>query len=311
MDGPLVSVIIDNYNYGRFLREAVDSALNQTYPNLEVIVVDDGSSDNSREIIASYGGRIIPVLKENGGQASAFNEGFAVSKGEIVCFLDSDDVWRETKINGVVEAARSNPRAVLIYHPVQKIDGNAIPLGKPWPTTLCNGWIDARVRHSGGWWSYPPTSALCFRRVLLERVMNIPEDRYRICADAYLAGIAPFLGPVVGLKECLALYRLHGRNHWNNQERLSMETAGVFSTLGQYETQVQGLNQALERLGMSERVRLDDHLPYHYLKRSIGQGKSIPELTLRALRCPAEPNLMTRLKMVVKLWLTLPRGINK
>lgn len=62
---PLVSIIINNYNYGRFLREAIDSALNQTYPHVEVIVVDDGSTDGSQEIITSYGDRVIPVLKEN------------------------------------------------------------------------------------------------------------------------------------------------------------------------------------------------------------------------------------------------------
>jgi glycosyltransferase involved in cell wall biosynthesis len=87
----LVSIIINNYNYDRFLAEAINSALNQTYPYTEVIVVDDGSTDNSRQIIAEYGDRIIPILQPNGKQASAFNNGFAHSKGEIIIFLDSDD----------------------------------------------------------------------------------------------------------------------------------------------------------------------------------------------------------------------------
>ena len=80
----LASIIIDNYNYGRFLKDAIESALNQTYPNREVIVVDDGSTDNSREVIASYTDRIIPVLKDNGGHASAFNAGVLVSRGEVI-----------------------------------------------------------------------------------------------------------------------------------------------------------------------------------------------------------------------------------
>ncbi len=73
------SIIVNNYNYGRFLQESIDSALSQTYSNVEVIVVDDGSADNSRVIIECYGDRIIPVLKKNGGQASAFNTGLAES----------------------------------------------------------------------------------------------------------------------------------------------------------------------------------------------------------------------------------------
>ncbi|MGH7801488.1 MAG: glycosyltransferase family 2 protein [Thermodesulfobacteriota bacterium] len=77
----LVSIIINNYNYGRFLKGCIESALNQTYPHTEVIIVDDGSTDNSREIIAKYRERAILILKQNEGQASAFNAGFAVSMG--------------------------------------------------------------------------------------------------------------------------------------------------------------------------------------------------------------------------------------
>ena len=83
----LVSVIVNNYNYGSYLSEAIDSALNQTYPNVEVIVVDDGSTDNSREIIAGYGNRIVSILKENGGQGTCFNAGFERSSGDVVVFL--------------------------------------------------------------------------------------------------------------------------------------------------------------------------------------------------------------------------------
>ena len=99
---PIVSIIINNYSYDRFLAEAIDSALNQTYPHIEVIVVDDGSIDNSPEIIAGYGDRIVTILKENRGQASAFNEGFAVSKGQIICLLDADDIWYPNKVACVV-----------------------------------------------------------------------------------------------------------------------------------------------------------------------------------------------------------------
>jgi glycosyltransferase involved in cell wall biosynthesis len=94
----LVSIIINNYNYGHFVSEAIDSALNQTYSQIEVIVVDDGSTDNSRKIIASYEHRITSILKENGGQASALNAGFAATQGDIICFLDADDIFLIEKL---------------------------------------------------------------------------------------------------------------------------------------------------------------------------------------------------------------------
>ena len=98
MEVPLVSIVIPSYNYGRFLRQTIDSALNQTYPNTEVIVVDDGSTDDSREVLAGYGERITVHLQENRGEAVAYNTGFRLSRGAIVCFLDSDDALLPTAL---------------------------------------------------------------------------------------------------------------------------------------------------------------------------------------------------------------------
>src|SRR5260370_20141390 len=104
MSNDLASVIVNNYNYERFLREAIDSALNQTYRNTEVIVVDDGSTDGSLEIIASYGQRIIPLVKANGCQNSALNAGFSLSRGDVILFLDSDDVLVPSAVVAAVDA---------------------------------------------------------------------------------------------------------------------------------------------------------------------------------------------------------------
>src|SRR2546428_13497796 len=94
----LATIIVNNYNYGRFLPEAIDSALNQTYRHTEVIVVDDGSTDGSPEIIASYGDRIVPVLKQNGGQKSALNPGFSLCVGNVIMFLDAHTVFVPTDL---------------------------------------------------------------------------------------------------------------------------------------------------------------------------------------------------------------------
>src|SRR5260370_30307126 len=102
----LASIIINNYNYAAFLREAIDSALNQTWSPTEVIVVDDGSTDGSREIIATYGDRILPVMKENGGQNSALNAGFSASRGDVILFVDSDDALLPTAAEAAAGAFR-------------------------------------------------------------------------------------------------------------------------------------------------------------------------------------------------------------
>jgi glycosyltransferase involved in cell wall biosynthesis len=119
---PLVSVIIDNYNYGRFLGTAIDSALNQTYRNIEVIVVDDGSTDHSRAVMTSYADKIVPVFKQNGGQASAFNAGFEVSRGDLICFLDADDIMLPTRVETAVQILNQHPNAGWSYHQLGLMD---------------------------------------------------------------------------------------------------------------------------------------------------------------------------------------------
>jgi glycosyltransferase involved in cell wall biosynthesis len=102
----LASIVIGNYNYARFLSAAVESALSQTYRDVEVIVVDDGSTDESRSILHRYKDRVRIVLQENGGRAAVFNSGFRVSSGDIVLFLDSDDLL----IPHAIEAVAGHPR---------------------------------------------------------------------------------------------------------------------------------------------------------------------------------------------------------
>src|SRR6266404_3476760 len=144
----LASIIINNYNYARFLREAVDSALNQTYRNTEVIVVDDGSTDGSREIIASYSHRIIPLLKRNGGQNSALNAGFSLSRGDVVLFLDSDDVLFPTAVKVAVDAF-SEQDVVKVHWPWIEWDESSRATGKVWWKSLPEGDLRDLVLRAG------------------------------------------------------------------------------------------------------------------------------------------------------------------
>ncbi|HEX3723208.1 MAG TPA: glycosyltransferase, partial [Nitrolancea sp.] len=123
----IVSIIINNFNYDRFLKDAIESALNQSYEHTEVIVVDDGSTDTSREIISSYADRVVPVFKENGGQASAFNVGFAHSHGDIVIFLDSDDRLLPHIAAEVVRVFESEPRSAKVQYRLDMIDATGNP----------------------------------------------------------------------------------------------------------------------------------------------------------------------------------------
>jgi glycosyltransferase involved in cell wall biosynthesis len=209
---PLVSIIITSYNYGRFLKDTINSALNQTYKNTEVIVVDDGSTDNSREIIASYGKLVTPVFKDNGGQASAFNAGFSVSKGDIIVFLDSDDVLCPNAVEEVVKLWQ--PDISKVHYRLQCIDAQGNLLNTycpPTGTSLPSGDLKAKFMKQGVY-NTPPTSGNAFGRRFLRRVMPIPEDEWHLYTDAYLHLYAPIYGEIAAVQEPLGYYRVHGSN---------------------------------------------------------------------------------------------------
>lgn len=114
MSVPLVSVIIPSYNYGRYVGQAVDSALAQTYPAIEVIVVDDGSTDDTRERLAAYGNRIRYVHQQNQGLSAARNTGIREAKGDYLAFLDSDDAFHPHKLELQMAYLRTHPETDLI-----------------------------------------------------------------------------------------------------------------------------------------------------------------------------------------------------
>jgi glycosyltransferase involved in cell wall biosynthesis len=221
-DRPSVSIIVNNYNYGCFLRQAIDSALAQTYPEVEVIVVDDGSTDDSREIIRGYGDKIIPIFKPNGGQGSAFNAGFAKSRGEIVIFLDADDVLLPHAVERVAQAWR--PGVAKVQYWLDAIDDQGRRLGPYFSCPdLTTSQLTALLRR-GYLPVSPPTSGNAFSRNALTELLPMPEAPWRIAADAYLYTLAPFLGEIVTLREPLALYRIHERN---SQTKLQIRTSNL------------------------------------------------------------------------------------
>jgi hypothetical protein len=213
------SIIISSYNYGRFLREAIDSALGQTYPNTEVIVVDDGSTDDSRDVIASYGDRIIPVLKENGGQASTWNAGFRESRGNVVVFLDSDDVLLPTAVEDALQTLKDR-RLAKVHWPLLAINQQGQKTGQLVPRRpLPDGAVRETVLAGGpGSYTWPPSSGNAWTRTFLDSVFPMPEAAYRVSPDFYLAALAPLFGPTARITQPQSCWRIHGENNsWSER----------------------------------------------------------------------------------------------
>ena len=209
----LVSIIVNNYNYDRFLAEAIDSALHQTYPQVEVIVVDDGSTDNSRAIIAGYGDRITPILQANGKQGAALNSGFAASHGEIIMFLDSDDYLVPNAVERIVTAWQVS--ASKLHYRLQVVDIEGKASGTYIPTTtiaLSAGDVWRELLRTGGYVS-TCMSGNAYNRAVLTRLLPIPPA-YFTSADDYLMISTPFYGETLAIDDALGTYRIHDRNQW-------------------------------------------------------------------------------------------------
>jgi hypothetical protein len=214
---PLVSILINNYNYARFLSQAIDSALTQTYGKVEVVVVDDGSTDASRDVISRYRNNILPVVKENGGQASAYNAGFAASSGEIICLLDSDDLFLPHKVGRIVELYESNPEIGWCFDIIREFD-NETGEHQVSPVSPPAGKWDARQRTAAG---KPPvlwttSSGLSFLRKTLAQILPMPEQ-IRITSDNYIKWMALALEEGWLTSEILSLQRIHGNNAYTKR----------------------------------------------------------------------------------------------
>jgi hypothetical protein len=222
-----VDIVVNNYNYARFLADAVDSALAQTHPRVTVIVVDDGSTDNSRELLAVYEGRVELVLKANGGQASALNAGFARTTGDVVIFLDADDTLAPNAASIVAAAFAEDARVVKAQYRMEVIDdsGRRTGIVKPAPhLPLPHGDVSRAELVFPFDLVWLATSGNAFRAEALRRIVPIPERDFASFPDWYLVHLTTLLGPVVSLTEVGAFYRVHGGNSYEQAEpRLDLD----------------------------------------------------------------------------------------
>jgi hypothetical protein len=215
-----VDIVIDNYNYGRYLPDAIESACAQTHPKVAVTVVDDGSTDGSQELLGEYEDRVALVLKENGGQASALNTGFERCKGDVVIFLDADDTLDPGAAAEVAAAFAAAPDVVKIQFRTEVIDAEGRPTGAIKPAAhlpMPSGDVSRAELASPYDLVWMATSANAFRTSALRRIMPIPEGPFRTCADWYLVHLMALVGPVVSLDSVAGAYRVHGHNNYEPQ----------------------------------------------------------------------------------------------
>ena len=250
--------MIDNYNYGAYLAEAIESACRQTHRDVSVIVVDDGSTDDSRQILSEYEDRVSVVLKDNGGQASALNAGMASCQGDIVMFLDADDVLRPEAAARVAAAFAADERVVKTQFRMDVIDAEGKPTGaiKPPPhLPMPSGDLRQVELASPYDLTWLATSANAFRTGAVRRIFPIPEEDFRICADWYLVHLSTLLGRVASLEEVGASYRLHGANNYEPQApRLDLDH--LRRTIGYAKATSPALLQLARELGLPHPARI-------------------------------------------------------
>ena len=211
MNLPVVSVIITSFNYAEYIARTIESVLSQTYPTIELIVVDDGSTDGSMAVIAGFGDRLRCIAQENGGEAAASNTGFAASRGAIVMFLDSDDVLYPDAVETVVR--HWSPGAAKVQFYLDRIDAEGRPLGQFEPNLpfAPDDEVPTLLRHYA-YYPAPPTSGNAYARSVLEKFMPVPEQSWRRGVDGCLNALAALHGRVVSVHSAHGGYRIHDRN---------------------------------------------------------------------------------------------------
>jgi len=230
--GPRFSVIVTCYDYGRYVQAAVASALAQSYPNVEVVAVNDGSRDDSLEVLSRFGSRIKLIDQPNQGSIAAYNRGFAESTGDVIVLLDADDLLEPDALASV--AAVWSDELAKVQWDLRIIDAQGRDLGRK----FCNfdqSYDAARVRESfrrTGTYRWPVSVGNAYSRWFADTVFPLSAQHG---PDGALNTVAPIYGDVATIARPLASYRVHGMNLWSNTgsdlqrlpERIRQRTAEV------------------------------------------------------------------------------------
>lgn len=208
-----ISIIIPCYNYATYVSKAIESVLNQSLENVQIIVVDDCSTDNSLEVISKYSSNIeIIAKKENGGHGAGFNSGFELATGRQIMFLDADDFLLEGALEKIVANYKPNTAIYNYRMRLANEDGELGPLYPPKEQNFKCDNASEQVRLTG---RYPGTvtSGLVFNKDVLVSIMPMPAEDFRQGGDGYLCAVAPLYGNVVFHDDVISAYRQHKKNH--------------------------------------------------------------------------------------------------
>ncbi len=212
---PAVSTLIDTYNHERFIEEAILSVLEQDFPpaEMEILVIDDGSTDRTPEIVRKFAPRVRYLRKLNGGQASAFNVGVPEAKGEIVAFLDGDDWWAKNKLQRVMAAFEKNLHAGTVGHGIVEADSvaNSSVALAPELTDYFDLASNEGAQIFRNFMAFLGTSRVSIRKKVLDKVLPVPEALV-VEADEFMSTMAVAHDGAVLLPEPLTYYRLHDDN---------------------------------------------------------------------------------------------------
>jgi len=303
---PLVSIIINNFNYAQFLPNAINSALNQTYRNVEIIVVDDCSTDNSKDLILKYGSKIKSIIFENRtkskypnfNQMYCINKAFEESNGEIVCLLDSDDYFKHDKVANVVKGFEKNPNAVLVQDYFIEVDANCIPTGKVKPNLKkVDSIIKYYINNNDILNLFSQTSALSFKREYLEKMLPMKIDNWNeVWLDVRLTRPSPLFGDIITLDMPYTYYTLHGGN-----DSLCLKNEKIlYSRLTQMYEYV---NFYLIKY-CDKKINPEKNMEYCILKFRVKPNfKNFPKILVKALTCNG--NFKHKINVILHILATL------
>jgi len=217
---PVVSIVVNNYNYCDYVAEAIQSAITQDYRHTEVIVIDDGSTDESWSVISQFADRAVILRQENSGQPAAGQAGLKASSGTIVIFLDADDFLWPSAASRVVEAWQDGCSKVQFRLSLVGPDSVRFGADPSWRARMPRGDLVPQICRTGRY-ETPVTSGNAYPRELLDKLFPVPREFNAL--DGYLNTVVPLHGEVVSIDDELGAYRQHSRNRWAFSGGLDVE----------------------------------------------------------------------------------------